>query len=195
MIRMAPAIPKHRPFIPGRVRGTSLVEVLVALTIVAVSMLGLLAMQLRAMSMQKDSFDRRAAAMIASDFGERIVANFAGWETGRYSALSFNSLTAGAGTQAACAVPANCTPAEIATRDWVDLQRTVATRLPGGAAAIDSPAGSTWTTIVVGWIDPQRTADLSGTGALAADANCALITDADVATHNQRRCYVINVFP
>ena len=60
-------------------RGSSMIEVLVALALVAFTMLGLLAIQLRTQGMQKDSLDRRAAALIAADFLERATGNSAGF--------------------------------------------------------------------------------------------------------------------
>jgi type IV pilus assembly protein PilV len=41
-------------------RGLSMIEILVTLTIVAFGVLGLLGLQARALSFQKDSFDRKA---------------------------------------------------------------------------------------------------------------------------------------
>ena len=54
--------------------GLSMIEVLVSLTIVAFGVLGLLGLQARALSFQRDSFDRRTAAEMVAQLAERIRA-------------------------------------------------------------------------------------------------------------------------
>lgn len=174
---------------PMRERGTSLVEVLVALTLVAVTMLGLLGLQFRAMAQQKDSFDRRNAALIVSDFAERVTANYAGFEAGSYSGLAFDSsATALPAAPAPCAP--GCTPAQVAALDLWALQRDVATRLPGGAAWVDTPANTPWVVITVGWIDPQRTA-ANAVGPFAVDPVCQPLG----VTDQRMRCYIARAYP
>ncbi len=64
--------------------GLSMLEVLVSLTIVAFGVLGLLGLQARALSFQKDSFDRRTAAEMVAQLAERIRANHMGLVNGDY---------------------------------------------------------------------------------------------------------------
>ena len=61
-----------------------MLEVLVSLTIVAFGVLGLLGLQARALSFQKDSFDRRTAAEMVAQLAERIRANHMGLVNGDY---------------------------------------------------------------------------------------------------------------
>ena len=60
-------------------RGLSMIEILVTLTIVAFGLLGLLGLQARALSFQKDSFDRKAAAELVAQLAERMRANHLGF--------------------------------------------------------------------------------------------------------------------
>ena len=62
-----------------------MIEVLVSLTIVAFGVLGLLGLQARALSFQKDSFDRRTAAEMVAQLSERIRANHMGLVNGDYN--------------------------------------------------------------------------------------------------------------
>ena len=64
--------------------GLSMIEILVTLTIVAFALLGLLGLQARALSYQKDSFDRKAAAELVSNLAERMRANHLGFGDGNY---------------------------------------------------------------------------------------------------------------
>ena len=65
--------------------GLSMIEVLVSLTIVAFGVLGLLGLQARALSFQRDSFDRRTAAEMVTQFAERMRANHLGLTNGLYA--------------------------------------------------------------------------------------------------------------
>ena len=62
-----------------RVNGASMLEVLVSLVIVAFGLLGLLGLQARALTFQKDSFDGRAAAELANQISDRIKGNMLGF--------------------------------------------------------------------------------------------------------------------
>jgi hypothetical protein len=67
-----------------RQAGSSLIEVLIALGLVAVTMLGLLGLQLRSLGTQKDSLDRRAAAVLVGGFADRVSVNFNAFIAGEY---------------------------------------------------------------------------------------------------------------
>lgn len=180
-----------------RTRGASLVEVLIALVLVAVTMLGLLALQLRSQSLQKDSIDRRNAAIMAADFLERVTANFAGFRGNAYAGLAFNAGDAVPGAPGACANANACNPNEMRDRDWYALRRDVSGRLPGGVAFVDSPplvvgGGARWVSVTVGWIDPGRTVAELNPGGVAPgpDPLCpAALAD------TRYRCYVARGFP
>lgn len=186
-----------------RQRGTSLVEVLVALTLVAVTMMGLLGLQLRSMAFQKDTLDRRTAALIAADFAERVASNYRAFQDLGYGGQRYNPLLGDLVVTVAptCATASACTPAEVAARDWWRLQREVAARLPGGAAVLAAPpplsAGGNvgFVEVFIGWSEPQREQTLSPTltGLDRIDPVCRLaainITDLNY------RCYRAAVFP
>jgi type IV pilus assembly protein PilV len=167
--------------------GSSLVEVLIALTLVALTMLGLLGLQLRSLSLQKDSFDRRNAASIVAGFAERITANYAGFETAAYNGLAFNAADAPPSALVACAT---CTAAQVAVRDWQMLQLEVRQRLPAGVAFVNTPANGQWTSIVVGWQDLTRRSEFA-VAALVPDPVCAGVGVVDTSY----RCYSANIYP
>ncbi|MFN7573131.1 MAG: type IV pilus modification protein PilV [Betaproteobacteria bacterium] len=160
-----------------RQRGASLVEVLVSLFLVAVSMLGLLSLQLNSLAFQRESLDLRAAATIAEDFLDRVASNPAGVRAGNYD-LEFNrgvdddeELPTAPSCGSATSI---CNEAQIAARDLRYVAAQVAARLPGGAAYVVTDGGVR-VTVFVGWVDPKRTQQLSGLPAgqdLAVDPNC-----------------------
>jgi type IV pilus assembly protein PilV len=137
-----------------------MLEVLVTLTIVAFGVLGLLGLQARALTFQKDSFDRRSAAELVAQMGERMRANHIAFTSGLYAAAP-NPLQDTTPTPAAitpCAVPTDCTVAEVANRDleqwYVELRR----RVPGAAAYVEwNPANPLAARVSIAWPEPQAT--------------------------------------
>jgi type IV pilus modification protein PilV len=181
-----------------RQQGASLIEVLVALTLVAFTMLGLLGLQLRSMSSQKDSLDRRTAALLVSQLGERVSANFAGFEQQLYNGLVLNPPGAPANDTApdaaACVTPDNCTTNEIATRDWALFAQQVRTRLPGGVAFVATPPDLSRATVVVGWIDTQRI-DALNVGGAKVERDLFCPDSEEMKTDLRYRCYVASLYP
>ena len=173
----------------GTSRGVSLVEVLVGLVIIAVGLLGLMGMQARALSLQKDSFDRNAAAEMISQLAERMRANHLGFMDNRYA----SSLLPGAtvGTAAGCVSSTPCTPQSLAALDLVNWHRDLRARLPDAGAVVASSggpgatlgAGATSMRITVIWREAN-----ANTG---TDAACTTVGVTDL----QYRCLAAEVFP
>jgi type IV pilus assembly protein PilV len=143
-------------------RGASMIEVLVSMVIVAFGLLGLLGLQARALSFQKDSVDGRAAAELASQMSDRIRANMIGFRDRNYSD-DMNPPNDVPMAFAACANPAQCTPAEIAARDQARWQQEVRRRLPTAAAYLvtddANPLGwPRFITVTIAWQEPGQSA-------------------------------------
>ena len=142
-----------------------MIEVLVALTVVAFGMLGLAGMQARSMSFNKDSFDRKVAAEMIEQLSERLRANFDGFSTNQYN---FTMLAGDAPPAlGACGAPLNCQPDEVADRDWAMWTADVRRYLPVSAAFLDTTGGGqqVLATITLAWQEGQ---------AATADPTCAL---------------------
>jgi len=171
-----------------RQSGLSMIEILVSLTIVAFGLLGLLGLQARAMSFQKDSFDRRSAAEMVAQLAERVRANHLGFQSGAYD-FDLDISDATPTSVAACAVPAACTLAEVATRDLNHWAAEYRRRLPASAAYLQwNAADPRQMLISMAWAEPQQT-----TG---ADPICtAIAARLTVTIPNNYRCYETAVFP
>jgi type IV pilus assembly protein PilV len=175
----------HRSF-RSFMTGVSMIEILVTLTIIAFALLGLLGLQARALSFQKDSFDRKSAAELVAQLSERMRANHLGVTGGNY-AFALNSTAATPAAIAACATP--CTIAQVATRDlnqWaIELRR----RIPVSAAYLQwNVADPRLLTVSLSWPEPQAGA--------AVDPLCTTInTRLSVAIPAGYRCYETAVFP
>lgn len=122
-------------------RGTSMIEVLVALSVVAFGMLGLAGLQARSISFNKDSFDRKVAAEMIDQLSERMRANFDGFAGNQYDF----TLAAPPGGQppalGACGDPLNCQPDELADRDWAMWTADLRRYLPVSAAILNTTGG------------------------------------------------------
>lgn len=119
--------------------GSSLLEVLVSLVIIAIGVLGLVGLQTTATGHQKDSFDRMAAAELLSQIGERMRANHLGFMANAYA----SSLLPGAAMPepVPCVIGAPCTPAAVAAMDLAHWYGGLRERLPDSGAVVASAAG------------------------------------------------------
>lgn len=177
-----------RTHLPLRESGLSMIEVLVSMVIVAFGLLGLLGLQARALSFQKDSFDGRAAAELANQMSDRIKANMLGFRDRNY--IGDMLPTENPMAFAACATPGQCTAAEIATRDQARWQDEVRRRLPTAATYMvpdnANPAGwPRFVTVTIGWREPAQAAGLQ-----IADPICV-----NVGLPADYQCYRTTVAP
>lgn len=109
--------------------GSSLIEVLVSMTILAVGILGIGAMQTNTLKANQNSYMRTQAVFHANDIVERMRSNTQGIEAGNY-----NDPTPV--VTAACQTAAGCTAAQMAANDVAQWETSVAAALPAGAATV-----------------------------------------------------------
>lgn len=165
-------------------RGLSMIEILAALAIVAFGMLGLLGLQARAMSVQKDAFNRRQAAELVAQLAERMRANHLAYLAGRY-ALSFDASAEAPSTVPTCAAP--CTSAQVAARDLAEWRIELRRRIPGAAAYLRwDTANRSGMAVAVAWPEPH---------AAANDVVCDALAVGGAVTPARYRCYLTRVFP
>ncbi len=128
----------------GRMRGFSIVEMLVALVVLSVGMLGIAGLFVYAMQSGSSSIYRTQAVNLAADLADRIRANQAA-----------NVAYGDAGADHDCET-ADCTPAEIAEDDLAGWTAQIEGALPAGAGAVDvDGAAAPFTyTITVSWSEP-----------------------------------------
>lgn len=107
-------------------RGFTLLEVLIALVVLSIGLLGMAALQARALRYNHDSLVRSDATMLANDIMDRMRARAYNL-TGADAVNALNAYTAAAA--GACAT-ANVTAA-VDKKCWIDA---IQQRLPGGAA-------------------------------------------------------------
>lgn len=113
--------------------GSSLVEVMVALFVLAIGLLGILAMQSKSMQFNQSAHVYSQAVYLANDIAERIRNN-AG-VAASYIVDADSEVTAATNCKSN-----PCTPANLAEWDVQEWKALVDKALPGGKAAIQSVA-------------------------------------------------------
>ncbi len=134
--------PTHPPMTrPRHMRGLSLVEVMVALVVMAVGMLGIAGLYVTTLQAKTTSLSRMKAVNFAYDLADRIRANPT---AGASYVLASNGTT----TTTNCS-SANCTPAQIAAADldqWHAAVTSASSGLPGTVTRSVSRTAATATT-------------------------------------------------
>jgi len=132
-------------------QGFTLLEVLIALLVLSIGLLGLAALQTTGLRSNEMASMRTTSTMLAYDISDRMRANPQGIIDGDY-VIGTGPIT---GTPADC-TSSDCTTAQLALYDLNQWKNAVAT-LPGGLGDITQAAGPPVThTITVRW-DENRT--------------------------------------
>lgn len=109
--------------------GASLIEVLVAMVILAIGLLGMVGLQTTSLRNTQDAYLRTQATLFAEDMAERMRANPQGVASGGYTAAS------GALSSACLSVP-GCSANAMAQHDLAEWQDALAFALPSGAGRV-----------------------------------------------------------
>lgn len=130
MLSPATSYPGTRP--PAGQGGFTMIEVLVALLVLSIGMLGLAALQITALKFNQGAYQRTQAVYQVYDMIDRIRANSVGKTGGLYEDIALGMLPA---TPPDCAAT-SCTPAEMADYDIYQWNTSNALLLTGGGGAV-----------------------------------------------------------
>lgn len=133
---------------PKLAAGFSLIEVLVALVVLSVGLLGLAALQTNAVEFNRDAYLRSQATILAYDIADRMRANREAATDGEYNSVFATTLPA-------------CNAAVAGTVVQQDLgawRRALVCALPAGNGEIEWNVGNEILRVAVRW-DPKRTPD------------------------------------
>ena len=135
-------------------QGSSLLEVMISLFVLAIGLLGALAMQTQSMQHNQSSYAFMQSVYLASDIVERIRAN----PTGIYITPQTNL----AGSAAVVCATTGCTVAQQKANDFFDLSRALVP-LPLGKLEIALDAATKIYTISVYFDDTKNKLAIQGT--------------------------------
>lgn len=136
-----------------RQSGFSLVEVLIALVIMSVGMLGIAGLYVQGMQAGRTSMFRHHAVTLAGDVADRIRAN-------PRAGVAYNHAANATGTDNSCVNGGvDCNPAAMAANDIFLWQAQADDTLPTGDVAVVFNAGPNPPTyqITVSWTEPGDT--------------------------------------
>ncbi|HEY8034538.1 MAG TPA: type IV pilus modification protein PilV [Methylobacter sp.] len=127
--------------------GFTLIEVLIAMLVLAIGLLGLAGLQATSLKNNQSAYNRSQATQLAYDLADRMRANIAG--KANYTAILPSSATA----KANCLTTTGCTPADMAENDLFEWNSAVSNNLPSGIGTIAVVANMF--TIRITWDDDR----------------------------------------
>lgn len=135
--------------------GFSLIEVLVALIVLAVGLLGMASLTVHSLQSNQGAYMRSQASVLAYDIAERMRFNYEG------AAAATTVYTAASATLPTCG-ESGCTAAQQAQLDVSTWRAALASSMPGATATITrSATGGLWAyQITINWTD-SGAADIS----------------------------------
>lgn len=168
--------------------GAGMIEVLVAITIVAFAMFALIDMQTAALRYQKTAHLRATASQYSADLADRVRANIRGAHAGAYNLLQ-QTYPALEDQAPSCFDPAACTAQELAARDIHEWRAGLGRSLAGGWGEILGSVARGFTIRVY-----FRDAHTQGKGATPVVEHCQP-TAADLSVYRDVRCLSTVFFP
>lgn len=117
----------------GKASGFTLLEVLVAVAVLSIGLLGMAGLQVSGLRFNHSAYMRTQATLLAYELADRMRANPN--RTGA-NANNYNTTNLALATVAACRTAAGCTRAQIAQNDIAEWQQTLARLLPGGQGVV-----------------------------------------------------------
>ncbi|MDO8940042.1 MAG: type IV pilus modification protein PilV [Methylicorpusculum sp.] len=140
--------------------GFTLIEVMIAMVIMAVGLLGLAGLQATGLRNNQSAYNRSQATQLAYDMSDRIRANSINARNFATSVYATVTPPSSAAIKTACnAVAGTCTPADMAENDLFEWNRNLIATLPSGAGLIR--VSGTVYTITVTWDDKREAAGVA----------------------------------
>lgn len=135
--------------------GFTLLEILVAIVVLSIGLLGLAGIQVVSLNNNQVAYYRSIASQQAYDMADRMRANLAGITAGNY-----NNLTATKPADPAC-IATGCTVAQMATTDHYQWLTNSETLLPSGSGTVRCISGPSGCVATVA--DSNRVFDITVT--------------------------------
>lgn len=135
--------------IPGHCRGVTLIEVLIAMLVTSIGLLGLAGLQVYSLKSNQSAALQAQANVLAYDILDRMRGNPTLAQTGGYN-ISLKSAA----------------PSDAGSINGIDLSQwrgMLASSLPSGTGSVSCTAARECT-VVVQWVDPSITFDRDGDG-------------------------------
>lgn len=138
--------------------GFTLLEVLIALIILAIGLLGLAGLQATGLNMNHSAYNRSQATQLAYDIADRMRSNLAAINTNASIYVITDSRDASSADYSSCMSSPGCNASDMAGRDLYEWNLGITNSLPDGIGSI-SASGAVYT-ISINW-DDNRDGDVN----------------------------------
>lgn len=118
---------------PNRQSGVSLIEVMIAVLVFSIGLIGLAGLLVFATQSSHDAYLRTQVTFLADAMADRMRANNAGVWNNNYNSSAYPISS----TVPACAAPSGCIPAQVAQRDQIMWSNMLTAFLPNPQATIN----------------------------------------------------------
>lgn len=165
-------------------RGSSLLEVLVAILIMSFGLLGLAGMTASSLQYSKMAQYQTVGTQLASAYGESMRANVAGFSEGHYElTAAYTGATFNVAVPT-CTNAARCSAAELAAIDRAQWTNDLRRRLPGGGAYVsrDTVNNALAADVWVMWADPGLSFGASNLSVAEGGNQCPEVALAGLAS-------------
>lgn len=157
-------------------KGIGLVEVIVALLLLSIGVLGFSMLQIRAMEASLDASKRIQAMNLARDLSERMRANKSGFDQYKTS-INANKVNETGCVGSASAYTPSCNAEKMADFDASEINKKATAN--GHVVRIDACRGSTLSCVYVAWGDTDIKTSIdqcvSTSGSYVANAQCLVM--------------------
>ncbi len=141
-----------------------MLEVLIAVVILSIGLLGIAAMQVVSMKNNHSAYLRSQAALLAYEFTDILRSNPLQRDAGKFgdsadNGIDLNTANLGFDIDTSCN-GSGCTPDKMAETDLANWAFRINQSLPSGMATVDR-AGNVYT-VVVSWLDDRSDTDSQG---------------------------------
>ena len=155
--------------------GVGLIEVLIAMLVVAIGILGYVGLQVNAKRTGYEAIQRSTAVYLINDIIERMRSNSVGVFAGSYTVLNLGNNSLGDAAPV-CADPINCTSLQTANIDLWEWEQRLDGATEGGRGGLVTPRGcinvnNGFVTVAVAWqgftdgVNPANVEDIDNCGA------------------------------
>lgn len=127
--------------------GFTLIEVLIAMLILAGGLLGLAGLQAASLRNNLSAYNRSQATQLAYDMADRMRANPV--ETNKFATSAYVATSTAAVTPSCKTVSTSCTPALMAQTDRAQWNTNISSAIPGGTGSIRVDATTRIFTITI----------------------------------------------
>lgn len=152
-------------------QGLSLLEVLIAILILAIGALGFAGLQMKALHTTNDANYRARATLLAQDAIERIQANPSQLE--QY--LTGSNWSSPGAPGDSCSGASVCEPAAMRAQDIAELASNASTALPSGQIIASSCPFNSMSCVVVSWGEQNSNDCMSNSGIDGTQSQCLVM--------------------